>query len=79
MQRLNIFATEKEIEDIKFCASMPAIAITNPAAPGPNVSPVIPLNSSPLEAAHAAALAHGLPEFAGYYGIDLRNGEFIKP
>jgi hypothetical protein len=26
---------------------------------------------------HGYALAHGLPEFAGYYGMALENGEFL--
>jgi hypothetical protein len=33
---------------------------------------------SAIEAAHRAALAHGLPEIPGYYGIDLSNGEFVE-
>lgn len=78
MKRLNVFATQEEIEQVKRCLNMPVIAISNPAAPGPNVSPVIPLNESPQAAAHRIALAHGLPEISGYYGIDLRNGEFVS-
>lgn len=78
MKRLSIFATAEEIEHIKHCATMPVMAFTNPAAPGPGVSPVIPFCESPLEAAHRAALAHGLPEIPGYYGIDLSNGEFVS-
>lgn len=78
MNRLNVFATADEIAHIKHCANMPVMAITNPAPPGPGVSPVIPLNEDPLKAAHRAALAHGLPEIPGYYGIDLRNGEFVS-
>ena len=77
VKRLNIFATEDEIKYIKHCQSMPIIAFTNPEPPGPGVSPVIPLNEAPIEAAHRAALAHGLPEIPGYYGIDLTNGEFV--
>lgn len=78
MKYLNVFATSEEIEFIKHCASMPVMGMTNPEPPGPGVSPVVPMFTSPVEAAHKAALAHGLPEIQGYYGIDLRNGEFVS-
>jgi hypothetical protein len=29
------------------------------------------------ERTHRAARAHGLPEIEGYYGLDLRTGEFV--
>jgi hypothetical protein len=77
IKRLNIFATTSQIEYIKHCQSMPMMAMTNPAPPGPGVSPVIPMFTSPIEAAHHAALEQGLPEIPGYYGIDLSNGEFV--
>jgi len=76
--RLNVFATPEQIAYIKHCKSMPLMGFTNPAPPGPGVSPVVPFCESPLEAAHNAALQQGLPEFDGFYGIDLSNGEFIK-
>lgn len=78
MKRLNIFATADEIAHIKHCQSMPVLAITNPAAPGPGVPHAIPMGESPIQAAHRAALEHGLPEIPGYYGIDLANGEFVS-
>lgn len=78
MKYLNIFATAEEIEFIKHCANAPVMGMTNPEPPGPGVSPVVPMFTSPVEAAHRAALAHGLPEIPGYYGIDLRNGEFVS-
>lgn len=78
MKYLNVFATAAEIEHIKQCANAPVMGFTNPAAPGPGVSPVIPFAESPVQAAHRAALAHGLPEIPGYYGIDLRTGEFVS-
>jgi hypothetical protein len=77
-KRLGIFATKEEIAYIKHCQSALLIAFTNPAPPGPGVPHTIPLCESPIEAAHHAALAHGLPEIAGYYGIDLQNGEFVE-
>lgn len=77
--RLGVFATPEEIADVKHAASMPVMGMTNPEPPGPGVSPVVPMFSSPVEVAHRAALAHGLPDFEGYYGIDTENGEFLKP
>ena len=78
MKRLGVFATAEEITHIKHCQSMPLMAMTNPAAPGPGVPTVVPMFETPLEAAHRAALAHNLPEISGYYGIDLSNGEFVE-
>lgn len=77
IKRLAVFATADEIAHIKHCQSMPLMAFTNPAPPGPGVPHAIPMSESPVEAAHRAALAHGLPEIPGYYGIDLSNGEFV--
>ena len=77
-ERMDVFASDDEIKYVKNCANAPIMGITNPAPPGPSVSPVIPMSESPQVVAHRYALAHGLPEISGYYGIDLRNGEFIK-
>lgn len=68
MNRLNVFATEDEIKHIKFCADAPVMYLSGGK----------PMCESAIEAAHAAALKHGLPEIRGYYGIDLRNGEFVS-
>lgn len=78
IERLNVFATAAEIAYIKHCQSLPLIAFTNPEPPGPGVPHAITIGEEPIVVAHRAALAHGLPEFPGYYGIDLTNGEFIK-
>ena len=64
IERLNVFATAEEIERIKL------LQRASGAIPG--------LFSSSIEAAHRSALAHGLPEIPGYYGIDLSTGELIK-
>ena len=77
-KRLGVFATEEEVAHIKHCQSMPIMGITNPAAPGPGVPATLPFCESPIEAAHRAALDHGLPEIPGYYGIDLSNAEFLE-
>jgi len=78
IKRLGVFATEEEVAYIKHCQAMPMIAFTNPAAPGPGVPHALPMCESPIEAAHHAALNHGLPEIPGYYGIDLSNAEFVE-
>jgi hypothetical protein len=78
-ERMGVFATAEEIQSVKHAAAMPMMAMTNPQLPGPGVSPVVPMFRSPIEIAHAAALAHGLPDHPGFYGIDLENGEFLKP
>jgi len=81
IKRLNLFATADEIAHIKHCQSMPLMAFSNPnyskEGHPDHGKPVIPLCEEPVEAAHRFALAHGLPEIPGYYGIDLSNGEFI--
>ena len=63
--RTGVFATPEEVEVMK--QPVPAIVI------GGHMPP------SPLQRCHSYALSHGLPEFAGYYGCDFANGEFIKP
>ena len=68
MKRLNVFATTEEIEHIKFCANAPLLYLSGGKR----------MTESAHQAAHNAALAHGLPEIAGYYGIDLSNGEFVS-
>lgn len=76
IKRLGIFATQEEIDFIKHCQSMPLMGMTNPEPPGPGVPAVVNMFTSPIEAAHRSALAHGFKDFDGYYGIDLSNGEF---
>ena len=78
IERMNVFATTDEIKYIQSCANAPVIGMTNPEPPGPGVSPVVPMFESPQVVAHRYALAHGLPEIPGYYGIDLKSGEFVK-
>jgi hypothetical protein len=77
--RLEVFATAEEIAHIKDCQNKPYMFMTNPAPPGLGVSHVVPMFEQPLEAAHRAALAHGLADFDGFYGIDLSNGQFVRP
>lgn len=64
--RTGVFATKTEAKHIRDAASMPYIVVGG----------VVPEN--PQVVVHRVALEHGLPEIPGYYGIDLRNREFIR-
>jgi hypothetical protein len=66
MKRLGVFATAEEIETLKGVASAPYLVIGGQPPP------------DPAEEAHRIALAHGLPEIEGYYGCDLKTGEFVS-
>jgi hypothetical protein len=66
-KRLGVFATPEQIQRIKDAANAPVMFLSGGK----------PMFDSPLEETHRAALAQGLPEIPGYYGIDLRNGEFV--
>lgn len=76
-KRLGVFATPEQVERVKHAQSMPMMAMTNPAPPGEGVPHAVPMFRSPIEVAHSCALEQGLPEIAGYYGIDLENSEFL--
>jgi hypothetical protein len=78
IERLNIFATAEELTYAKSCMNRPIMGMTNPEPPGPGVSPVVPMFESAQKVAHRYALAHGLPEIPGYYGMDMKTGEFVK-
>jgi len=67
-ERLNIFATVDERKYIQHCREMPLISFDG----------INPMCESPIVAIHRYALEHGLPEIEGYYGMDMRNGEFLK-
>lgn len=68
MKRLNVFATAEEIDSIKSAAAAPVMYLSGGT----------PMGGDPLKMAHSAALAHGLPEIPGHYGIDLKSGEFVS-
>lgn len=68
LKRLNVFASADEISSIKAAAAAPVMYLTGG----------IPFGGDPQKMAQSAALAHGLPEIEGYYGIDLKNGEFVS-
>jgi hypothetical protein len=66
VEYLNVFATKSEIQQMKDAASTPYMMVGGHWP------------ESPQEACHRIALSHGLPEITGYYGCDLRSGEFVK-
>jgi hypothetical protein len=61
-----VYATVDEIESLRQALSAPAIALQCGSPVSPDVM------------CHSMALAHGLPEVTGYYGIDLRTREFMQ-
>lgn len=73
--RLGVFMTEQERLD--------ATDVTHRAQTTPVISFGSGLDMSSVawrhakERVHAMALAHGLPDYEGYYGADLKTGEFI--
>lgn len=66
-KRLGVFATPEQVQSIKACAAAPVMFLSGGT----------PMGGDPVKETHRAALAQGLPEISGYYGIDLRNGEFV--
>lgn len=66
MKRTGVFATAVQVEEVKRAATTPLIALH------------LGMPETPLQVAHRCALAQGLPEIQGYYGIDLSNGEFVS-
>lgn len=66
MTYTGVFATQEEIQTLKNTLNQPYIMVGGHWP------------KSPQEVAHSLALAHGLPEIPGYYGCDLRTGEFVK-
>lgn len=77
MTYLGVFATPEEIEDMKQPVPYMVFGTVKDANEPGGYSPVT--QRSPQEKCHAYALAHGLPEFSGFYGCDLTTGEFVKP
>ena len=63
---MKVFATEKEITTLKAMMGTPLIAL--------QCGPL----ADPAKEAHRMALEHGLPEQEGYYGVDLKTGEFLS-
>jgi len=66
MKYTGTFATKEEVQILKGTLNQPYIMV---GGHWPD---------SPQQAAHNLALKHGLPEITGYYGCDLRTGEFVS-
>jgi hypothetical protein len=64
MLKTGVFATKEEIALLE--KPIPYLLGSDGVAP-----------RSSLEKCHSMALKHGLPEIPGYYGIDLKTGEFL--
>lgn len=65
MKYTGVIATKEEIQQMKDAANQPYIMIGGHWP------------ESPQKVCHEIALKHGLPEIPGYYGCDLRTGEFV--
>lgn len=73
MKNMDVFATKEELEDIKKRSNR---AGTTPMiwAGGPPRDPW----HSVRQKIHEYALAHGLPDTKGFYGMHLETGEFLS-
>lgn len=79
MKGTGIFATEKELGELRKLASMGWMPGDRMFLFG--ILEGITRDQSTLDArkvCHQIALKHGLPEIAGYYGIK-EDGEFVSP
>ncbi len=70
MKGTNVFATDAEVAELKAAAAS--------AGSAPVIYPFRNPWHAVREKCHACALAHGLPEITGFYGVDLETGEFIQ-
>ncbi len=78
MVRTGVFATEEELEDLQRLSARgwrpgDVMIVTS-------VMEGITKDQSTVDArltCHRLALAHGLPEIQGYYGI-MKDGEFVR-
>ncbi len=66
MKYTGVFATQDEVQMLKDALNPPYMMI---GGYWPD---------SPQQVAHRIALKHDLPEIKGYYGCDLRTGEFVS-
>jgi hypothetical protein len=81
MTNTGVFATPEELAFLKEkannAAHTPVIALTTADALAGNDLASL-AHRSAQEACHVLALAHGLPEIPGFYGITLDDGEFVR-
>ena len=66
MNYTGTFATPDQLESLKGAMNQPLIAL-NAGMP-----------RDPLKLSHEYAIEQGLPEIKGYYGCDVRTGEFVS-
>ena len=80
MTKTGVFATKEELEFLmrkaQTAATMPVMALSvADGLAGRDFSSLA--HRSALEACHAIALQHGLPEIVGFYGV-TQEGEFVR-
>lgn len=81
MDRLNVFATKEETEKMKKdlieARNTPVIAMSvkHGIEKGGFAGEA---HQRVKEECHKLALAHGLPEIQGFYGMDCETGEFVS-
>ena len=68
MTKTGVKATKEEFESLQRMLRSPLMYLSGGT----------PMAGDPIKECHRLALAHGLPEIPGYYGIDLK-GEFVEP
>ena len=67
MERTGVLATKAEMKVLKDMLAAPVMYLSGGT----------PMGGDPVKECHRLALAHGLPEIPGYYGID-NKGEFVR-
>jgi hypothetical protein len=67
MKYTGVKATEEELKMLQRMLKIPVIYLSGGR----------PIGGDPVKECHRLALAHGLPEIQGYYGITA-EGEFIE-
>ena len=81
MKYLKVFASKSEkkrlLKMLKDAQSTPMIALTSEQALSGRDFASMAWDHLKKET-HKTALKHGLPEIRGYYGIDLKSGEFVS-
>ena len=80
MKRTGVFATEEELADLKKLATEAASTPVMALSVGHGLSTggfAGEAHTRAKKAAHECALAHGLPEITGYYGV-MATGEFVE-
>jgi len=81
MIKTNVKASPEEVVELKgllqTAQTTPVIALSTADAMSGRDFSSLAWNRV-KERCHAVALAHGLPEIPGFYGCDLKTGEFVR-